>query len=178
MASLESILSLSFFQTPLLVSAIAFGLFFLFLLILSLFRARVLKKIQRTHLLGKKDEVFRAVKNMSTLISIVLWSIGVLFLLSNLGVNVTSIVAGLGIGGIAIAFALQHILSDLFSSFAIQFDRLFEVGDEITVSTHTGRVEKIGIRTTRLRAPDKKEIIIPNKDLTSSIIINHTRRSS
>lgn len=177
MPSIEQLLSLSFFGSTLLNYVWALGLFLALLFFLALFRAALLRKIKLVHLTDKKDEATRAFKSMSTLVTVILWCVGALFLLSNLGVNVTSIVAGLGIGGIAIAFAMQNILSDLFSSFAIQFDRLFEVGDTITVGAHTGMVEKIGIRTTRLRSADGEEIIVPNKDIASSIIINHTRRS-
>ncbi|MEK7123082.1 MAG: mechanosensitive ion channel domain-containing protein [Patescibacteria group bacterium] len=126
-------------------------------------------------LIARAFRASRAFKNMSALIEVVLWSLGALFLLSNLGVNVTSIVAGLGIGGIAIAFALQNILSDLFSSFAIQLDKPFEVGDSITVGQHKGIVEKIGIKTTRLRSESGEEIIVPNKDLVSSIVVNRSK---
>ena len=122
----------------------------------------------------EKHDQERAFKSMSTLINVVLWSLGLLFLLSNLGVNVTSIIAGLGIGGIAVAFALQNILSDLFSSFALQFDRPFTIGDRITIGAHSGTVEKIGIRTTRLRNATGDEVVIPNKDLASSVVINHS----
>lgn len=177
MPPIEQILSQSFSNSSFLASGGVLGSFVLLLVVLAVFRASILKKLKRIHAKSTRDGASRAFKSMSTLVSVVLWCVGILFLLSNLGVNVTSIVAGLGIGGIAIAFALQHILSDLFSSFAIQFDKLFEVGDKITVGSHTGIVEKIGIRTTRLRSSADEEIIIPNKDLASSIVINHARHT-
>lgn len=102
----------------------------------------------------------------------VLWMFGILVVLSNLGVNVTSLIAGLGIGGIAIALALQNILSDLFSSFAIYFDKPFCIGDFIVVGEHMGIVEKIGIKTTRIRALQGEEIVISNKELVSTRIQN------
>ena len=105
----------------------------------------------------------------------VLWAIGILFILSNLGVNVTSLVAGLGIGGVAVAFALQNILEDLFSSFAIYFDKPFGVGDFIVVGQHKGTVEKIGIKTTRLRSIHGEEVVISNRELTNSKIQNFGR---
>ncbi len=101
-----------------------------------------------------------------------LWVFATLLLLSNLGINITSLIAGLGIGGIAIAFALQNILSDLFSSFAIYFDRPFEIGDYITIGEQSGTVERIGIKTTRLRALQGEEIVIANRELTSVRIQN------
>jgi len=102
----------------------------------------------------------------------ILWIIGLLFIFSNLGFNVTSLVAGLGIGGIAVALALQNILSELFSSFAIYFDKPFAPGDFIVVGDKKGVVEKIGIKTTRLKALQGEELIISNKELTSAQIQN------
>jgi small-conductance mechanosensitive channel len=105
----------------------------------------------------------------------VLWGIGILFILSNLGVNITSLIAGLGIGGVAIAFALQNILEDLFSSFAIYFDKPFKVGDFIVVGNHKGTVEKIGIKTTRIRSIHGEEVVISNRELTTAKIQNFGR---
>ncbi len=102
----------------------------------------------------------------------VLWVIGLLLILSNLGIDITSLVAGLGIGGIAIALALQNILSELFSSFAIYFDKPFQPGDFIVVGDKKGVIEKIGIKTTRMRALQGEEIVISNKELTSAQIQN------
>ena len=109
---------------------------------------------------------------LATTIKAILWLIAILFALSNLGINITSFVAGLGIGGIAIAFAIQNILSDLFSSFAIHFDKPFVVGDFIDFGTQKGTVKKIGIKTTRLKSLFGEEIIVSNKDLTASVIQN------
>ncbi len=110
----------------------------------------------------------------------VVWVIVALFVLSNMGVNITSFVATMGIGGIAVALALQNILSDLFSSFSIYFDKPFEVGDFIMVGDSMGIVEKIGIKTTRLMALQGEEIVISNQELTSTKIQNfkkmHERR--
>ncbi|MEX0917443.1 MAG: mechanosensitive ion channel family protein [Candidatus Paceibacterota bacterium] len=114
-----------------------------------------------------------AVKYLSNISKFGLWAVGLLLILSNLGINITSLVAGLGIGGLAIAFALQNILSDLFSSFAIFFDKPFQIGDFITAGSHSGTVEKIGIKTTRLRALSGEEIVIGNKELTSARIQNY-----
>jgi len=102
----------------------------------------------------------------------VLWTLALLTILSNLGVNITTFVAGLGIGGIAIAMALKNILSDLFSSFAIYFDKPFLVGDYIAAGDAKGTVEKIGIKTTRIRALQGEEIVMSNNELTSIKIQN------
>lgn len=110
-----------------------------------------------------------------TLIKIAIWIVGFLMVLSNLGIEITSLIAGLGIGGIAIAFALQAILGDLFGSFTIYFDKPFKVGDFIIVGDMMGTVEKVGIKTTRLRALQGEEIVLSNADLTSSRIHNYKR---
>ncbi len=104
-----------------------------------------------------------------------LWVIGVLLILSNLGVNVTSVVAGLGIGGIAVALAVQNILGDAFASFSIFIDKPFGVGDFIVSGKESGVVQKIGIKTTRLKTLQGEELVIANKDLTDSRIQNFKR---
>ena len=101
-----------------------------------------------------------------------LWLFGALLIFSNLGFDVTSLIAGLGIGGIAIALALQNTLSELFSSFSIYFDKPFAPGDFIVVGDKKGVIEKIGIKTTRMRALQGEEIVISNKELTSAQIQN------
>jgi small-conductance mechanosensitive channel len=117
-------------------------------------------------------EVQNAYRFLSNFIKWGLWIVAVLAVASNLGINITSLIAGLGIGGLAVALAMQNILSDLFSSFAIYFDKPFEVGDYIVVGKHSGTVEKIGIKTTRLRALQGEEIVISNQELTSARIQN------
>lgn len=102
----------------------------------------------------------------------VLWIFAGMIILSFLGVNVTGLVAGMGIGGIAIAFALQGILSDLFSSFSLYFDKPFVEGDLIVVGDTWGTVEKIGIKSTRIRALQGEEIIFSNKELTTAKVHN------
>jgi len=102
----------------------------------------------------------------------VLWVLGVLLILSNLGINITSLIAGLGIGGVAVALALQNILGDLFSSFAIYFDKPFVVGDYIVVGNHSGIVKNIGIKTTRLQALQGEEIVLSNNELTATRVQN------
>lgn len=104
-----------------------------------------------------------------------LWSLGAMLVLSNLGFNVTSLVASLGIGGIAVALAVQNILSDIFSAFSIYFDKPFEVGDVIVAGADTGTVKKIGLKTTRLQTLQGEELIIPNKELTASRLQNLKR---
>ena len=129
----------------------------------------ILKKALR----GKDDlHTQSALRFMGNMAKAVLWILGLLLFLSNLGINVTSLVAGLGIGGIAIAFALQNILSDLFSSFAIYFDKPFQVGDFIMIGTDMGEVIKVGIKTTRIKTLRGEELVISNQELTSSRVQN------
>lgn len=109
------------------------------------------------------------------LAGIVLWTLGGLFILANVGINVTSLIAGLGIGGIAIAFALQGILADLFASFSIYFDRPFRIGDFIVVGQDKGTVEKIGIKSTRIRTLQGEELVISNAELTTARVQNFKR---
>lgn len=121
---------------------------------------------------GDSEETDFALKTIGNTIKVALWVIGFLLILQNMGVEVTSLIAGLGIGGVAVALAAQNILGDLFSSFAIVFDKPFEPGDFIVVGEHMGTVEKVGIKTTRIRALQGEEIVISNQELTSTRIQN------
>lgn len=95
------------------------------------------------------------------------------FALSNVGIDVTALVAGLGIGGLAIAFAFQKILGDLFSAFVVFFDRPFSVGDFITAAGESGTVERVGIKSTCLRAFSGERVVIPNSDLVNAVVHNN-----
>ena len=107
------------------------------------------------------------------LVKILIWSIAIILFLDNIGVQITSLVAGLGVGGVAIAFAAQSILTDIFCFFTILFDRPFENGDFIISGDHMGTVEHIGIKTTRLRALSGEQLVFSNADLTGSRIRNY-----
>jgi small-conductance mechanosensitive channel len=109
------------------------------------------------------------------MINIVIWITGIVFLLDNLEYDVTAIITGLGIGGIAIALAAQNILGDLFNYFVIFFDRPFEAGDFIVVDDKSGTVEYVGIKTTRIRSINGEQIVIGNSNLTGSRIHNFKR---
>ncbi len=105
----------------------------------------------------------------------VIWSLGLVFLLDNLGVNISALVAGIGIGGIAVAMASQAVLSDAFSAFSIFLDKPFEVGDFIIIDDYPGTVEHIGIKTTRIRSLYGEQLILSNSDLTKGRIKNYKR---
>ena len=106
---------------------------------------------------------------------LVLWSIILLLALDNLGVDVTTLVAGLGIGGVAVALALQNVLGDLLASLSIVFDKPFVIGDSISVDDLTGTVESIGMKTTRLRSVSGEQLILANGELLKSRIRNWKR---
>ena len=109
------------------------------------------------------------------MINVLIWSLVVLLTLDNLGVDITALVAGLGIGGIAVALALQNILGDLFASLSITLDRPFVIGDFLSVGDFLGSVEYIGIKSTRLRSLSGEQIIMPNADLLGSRVRNFGR---
>jgi small-conductance mechanosensitive channel len=121
------------------------------------------------------EEKVRQLRGMTVLINLVIWAIGIIFLMDNLGFNISAVVAGLGIGGIAIALAAQAVLGDLFSYFVIFFDRPFEVGDFIVVGDKVGTVEYTGIKTTRIRALSGEQMVFSNTDLTNSRIHNYKK---
>ncbi|MDB5793138.1 MAG: mechanosensitive ion channel protein MscS [Massilia sp.] len=103
------------------------------------------------------------------------WVIFALALLANLGINISTFVASLGIGGIAIALAVQNVLGDLFASLSIAIDKPFEVGDFISTSDTSGTVEKVGLKTTRLRAQSGEQIIVSNAELLKDTVSNFKR---
>ena len=109
----------------------------------------------------------------SRLLSLLVWIIGILFLLSNFGINITALLAGFGIGGVAIAFAFQNILKDLFSYFTILLDEPIREGDIVHVAGQEGTVKHIGIKTTRLTATGGEEIVIANDTIASSELKNY-----
>jgi small-conductance mechanosensitive channel len=125
---------------------------------------------------GQVDPNAATASHMVTLLArLVLWALGIIFVLSNLGIEVTSLIAGLGIGGVAIAFALQGVLSDLFASFSIYADKPFRIGDYIVLGTDSGTVEKIGIKSTRIRTLQGEELVVSNAELTTARVQNFKR---
>jgi small-conductance mechanosensitive channel len=108
---------------------------------------------------------------------IVLFGALLLTILQTIGINITALIAGLGVGGVAIALAVQNILGDVFASLSIVLDRPFEIGDFIVVGDHKGTIEKIGLKTTRVRSLSGEQLIFPNSDLLQSRIQNYKRMS-
>ena len=112
------------------------------------------------------------------MLRLVVWTVAFLMLLDNFGFNITTLVASLGIGGIAVALATQNILGDLFASLSIMLDKPFEIGDFIIVGDALGAVEYIGLKTTRLRGLGGEQIVFSNGELLRSRIHNHKRMAS
>lgn len=123
---------------------------------------------------GKKSTQDYALKLITKLIQIIIWAFAIITLLDNF-IEIDALIAGLGIGGIAIGFAAQAILQDIFSYFSIFLDRPFEVDDFIVIGEYKGTVEHIGLKTTRLRSINGEQLIFSNGDLTSSRVSNFKR---
>jgi small-conductance mechanosensitive channel len=115
------------------------------------------------------------VSSVGFIIKVILWIIILLIALDNLGVDVSALIAGLGVGGIAVALAVQNILSDLFASFSIVLDKPFVIGDFIIVDSYLGTIEHIGLKTTRVRSLSGEQLVFSNADLLKSRIRNYKR---
>ena len=115
------------------------------------------------------------VRPLRSVTILLVWIAGIIFLLGNLGFDVTAVVAGLGIGGIAVALGAQALLGDLFSYFVILLDRPFAIGDFLIFDGILGTVEKIGVKSTRIRALSGQQISVSNSELTKARVNNYTR---
>lgn len=129
----------------------------------------------RLQALDKNRAAVTTINVIGLISQITLWTIVVLLALDNLGINVTALVAGLGIGGIAVALALQNILGDLFASLSIMLDKPFIVGDFLIIGDFLGNVEYVGLKTTRLRSLSGEQLVFSNSDLLNSRIRNYGR---
>jgi small-conductance mechanosensitive channel len=118
-------------------------------------------------------ETVTALALISFVSRVMMWVIVVLVILNHLGVNITALVAGLGIGGVAVALALQNVLGDLLASLAIVLDKPFVVGDTIMVGDVSGQVERVGIKTTRLRSVNGELLVVSNAELLKTRIHNY-----
>lgn len=127
------------------------------------------------HKHGETEERISQLNGMMVVVGVLVWVIGLLTLATNFGYNISTLLASLGVGGIAIALASQAILGDLFSYLVIYFDKPFEVGDFVVLDDKMGSVEYIGIKTTRLRSLSGEQLIISNTKMTGSVIHNYKR---
>jgi small-conductance mechanosensitive channel len=156
-------------------SDLAHTIYFLFVIAATLqaaifARELILGSIE--HRASGHETLGSAITIIRVLVTAAVFSIAIVLILSNLGVNVTGLVAGLGVGGIAIGLAAQGIFKDLFAALAILFDRPFRVGETIRFGDATGSVEAIGLKTTRVRSVDGEQIIMSNNKLLDMQIRN------
>jgi len=121
------------------------------------------------------EEEGKKLKPILSFLNFLVWIIGALLMLDNLGFNISTLIAGLGITGIAVALAAQALLGDLFSYFVIFFDRPFEIGDFVVFEGNSGSIEKIGIKTTRVRSLSGEQLIVSNSKLTNTLVHNYKR---
>jgi small-conductance mechanosensitive channel len=152
-----------------------------FLLVLAIYTARFLLEVInyafQNYWLKKEEDLSKknVIKVILTFIKVILWSLVLVVFLDNIGVEISALIAGLGIGGIAIALAAQTILGDLFSYFIIFFDRPFKIGDFIIVGDYMGAVQHIGLKTTRVSSLGGEQLVFSNTDLTNSRVRNYKR---
>lgn len=146
--------------------------FFILKMISAAFQKFVYSFIRRRE---NSEDKEKQASGLIIIANVIIWILGVIFLADNLGYNVTTLIAGLGVGGIAIALAAQTVLGDLFSYFVIFFDRPFEIGDFVVVGNDNGVIEYIGIKTTRIRTLSGEQLVCSNTDLTNSRLHNFKR---
>ena len=173
-------LSLQFIQIP---NFIETGVYYVTFIVVTYYVIRGLQTLidygaRKIILKRQKEEKgvdTSVIDLLSKILKACLWVVAVILILSNFGYNVSTLIAGLGIGGIAIVLALQNILTDIFSSFSIYFDKPFQIGDFIIVGDDAGVVKKIGIKTTRIQTLQGEELVISNKELTETRIHNYKK---
>ncbi len=157
------------------------GINVLGLILLTIFGVRFLLAIivygLENYWVKKEKDVAKkqGIKGILMTVKVIVWGLAIIVLLDNFGIKVSALIAGLGIGGVAIALAAQSILGDLFSYFSIFFDRPFKIGDFIIVGDLLGTVEHIGIKTTRVRSLGGEQLVFSNTDLTNSRVRNYKR---
>jgi len=170
--------SLALTIKPSITDIIVKGLILVFLIQIAIWGTALISYYIREYTNKKRETDAAAVTTMSALSFVgkmILYILLVIVALDNLGFNITTLVAGLGVGGIAIALAVQSILSDLFASLSIVLDKPFVIGDFIIVNEYLGTVEHIGLKTTRVRSLGGEQLIFSNNDLLNSRIRNYKR---
>ncbi len=141
-------------------------------LFLSIFNNSINKYLLKKDLDSSRQQ---AIKIVMPVMKVIIWALAVIIILDNFGIKVSALMAGLGIGGVAVALASQAILGDMFHYFTIFFDRPFELGDFIVVGEYIGTVEHIGIKSTRIRSQGGEQLILSNTDLSNSRVRNYKR---
>jgi small-conductance mechanosensitive channel len=153
------------------------GVLILLLLQVGLWAARTLKfYLEVKEMERGPDRSFAGSLEIITFVAhLLIWSLLTLVALENLGINITALLAGLGVGGVAVALALQSVLGDLFASLSIALDKPFVVGDRLVIDAFAGTVERIGIKSTRMRSDTGEQIILSNADILKSRVRNFGR---
>lgn len=166
-------------NVPILLQKVVYSLFVITLtfqiikIVQHIVDFAILKYAERAEKIDKDPIDETVVKFSVSVVNITLWTIGFLLILSNLGYNVSSLLAGLGIGGVAIALALQGVLGNLFNSLSILFDKPFKTGDFVDMGSDlAGTVKEVGLRSTRIKNLRGEEVIVPNSDVMASRIHN------
>jgi small-conductance mechanosensitive channel len=131
----------------------------------------IIKLFSKQYFADHSNPVFKS--GIELFADVIVWIMAALFILNNLGFNINTLLAGLGIGGMAIALASQTLLGDLFNYFTILIDKPFTLGDDISINGHSGIVKKIGLKGTRVLSSDGEQIIISNTDITKNVLKNY-----
>jgi small-conductance mechanosensitive channel len=132
--------------------------------------------LSRSRLGGIQNPVMATI--VSVVVLVVVWAVMLLSILANLGVDITALIASLGVGGIAVALAVQTILSDIFASLSIGFDKPFEIGDFVVFGDVAGSIEHIGLKTTRIRSLSGEQIVCSNAELLKQTLHNYKRMNT
>jgi small-conductance mechanosensitive channel len=166
--------SLQFVTMP---EQIQIGMHYLFLITVTFYAIGALQRIAQFWLRkAVTEKAGKAITSLfDTVLKILLWTVALLLILQNMGYKIDTLIAGLGIAGIAVAFALQRILEDIFSAFSIYFDKPFEVGDFIIVGEDMGTVKDIGLKSTRIQTLQGQELVISNHELVNTRIHNYKK---
>ncbi|MEO8197094.1 MAG: mechanosensitive ion channel [Thermoanaerobaculia bacterium] len=143
---------------------------FLFFWLLARLAARLVRRLAAR---ARSDEALRELLVPLTRFAVL--SIGVLMALDQMGFEVRSLIAGLGIAGLAVGLAAQETMANIIAGFAILWDQPFRLGDTVTMAGNQGQVSEIGLRSTRIRTFDQREVILPNKEVIQQPIVNHSR---
>jgi len=175
-------LALKFVNRPKIIDKIIYYLLLIIVTYLFLKTAGSLIEYTTKRVIEKKQKEDKTVDEsmirlLSKVLKILLWVVAAVLILSNFGYDVSALIAGLGIGGVAVAFAFQRILEDIFASFSIYFDKPFQVDDFIVIGTDMGTVKHIGIKTTRIQTLQGQELVISNKELTTARVNNYKKMS-
>jgi small-conductance mechanosensitive channel len=169
-----------FLSLPDTVGKIISYLFFVFVVYYAVKSAEGMidymgKKVIAKKTEGEKETDAAALRLLIKAVKGVFWGLAIIIILQNLGYNVSALVAGLGVSGVAIAFALQNVLSDIFASFSIYLDKPFQIGDFIIVGEDMGIVKRIGVKSTRIQTLQGEELVVCNKELTESRVHNYKK---